>query len=173
MTISEHPRYNIELLSKHHNRKLFSCGSENLDYYLQQHAGQEIRKYIATTFILTEKECFDAIGYYTLASIAVDAGELPHAIAKKLPKYTLLPATLLARLAVDKAHQGQRLGELLIVDALRRSVKSSKEIASMAVIVDAKCDKALNFYKHYGFIQFPSYKYKLFLPMATAAKLFS
>jgi predicted GNAT family N-acyltransferase len=172
MTTSEHPLYNIELLTERHNRKSFSCGVEALDNYLQQHAGQEIRKYVATTFILTEKQNLDAIGYYTLASIAVDAGELPESIAKRLPKYPQLPATLLGRLAVAKKYQGQRLGELLIVDALRRSIKSSKEVASMAIIVDAKCDKILNFYKHYGFIQFSSYQNKLFLPMATAAKLF-
>jgi hypothetical protein len=60
-----------------------------------------------------------------------------------------------------------------MVDVLRRSLNSSMEIASMAVILDAKDSEAINFYKHYGFIQFPDCKNKLFLPMVTVAKLFS
>ena len=82
--------YSIELLSKHHNRESFSCGIEILDQYLQQHAGQEIRKYVATTFILTEKNFFEAIGYYTLASIAVDAGKLKNFPAVR----TVIAATI-------------------------------------------------------------------------------
>ena len=168
----ERALYNIEILSKHHDSKLFCSRVDALDKYLQQRAGQEIRKYVATTFVLTARDNSKVIGYYTLSSLAVDAGELPVNIAKKLPKYNLLPATLLGRLAVDKKYHGKKLGELLIVDALRRSINSSKEVASMAIIVDAKDDSAANFYKHYGFTQFSGYKNKLFMPMATIAKLF-
>lgn len=165
--------YKIELLAEFHQRDLFTCGIEVLDRYLKQQAGQEIRKHVATTFVLRAAESCEVMGYYTLSSLAIDVGELPENLSKKLPKYPLLPATLLGRMAIHKDHRGKGLGELLIIDALQRSVQSSKEIASMVVIVDAKDEKVAGFYQHYGFIPFLSYKHKLFLPMSTAIKLFA
>jgi hypothetical protein len=44
-------------------------------------------------------------------------GELPEAIAMNLPRYPLLPATLLRRLAVDECCRSQRLGRFLLMDA--------------------------------------------------------
>jgi len=170
--VSQHNAdYFIESLNETHDRKSFSCGVEALDRYFWQQAGQEARKHIAATFILVEMSTKKLAGYYTLSSIGIDVGELPEVITKKLPKYSLLPATLLGRLAVDINYKGKKLGELLLIDALKRSFKLSKEIASMAIMVDAKNEQAVNFYQHYGFIQFPKRTNKLFLPMATIASL--
>nr|WP_254445241.1 GNAT family N-acetyltransferase [Anabaena sp. UHCC 0204] len=87
----------------------------------------------------------------------------------KLPKYPQLPATLLGRLAVDKNHRQKGLGEMLLMDALYRSFHN--EIATIAVVVDAKDDKARSFYEHYQFIGFPDYSHRLFLMMETIAKM--
>ena len=65
------------------------------------------------------------------------------------------------------------MGELLLVDALRRALEMSSEIASAAVVVDAKDDNAHKFYQDFGFIPFPDSKKRLFLPMLTIEKLFS
>jgi len=83
----------------------------------------------------------------------------------------MVPATLLARLAVDKNHRGKGIGEFLLVDALYRSLTHSREIGSVAVVVDAKDDGARNFYRRYGFIQFHDQPYRLFIPMGTIEKL--
>ena len=165
------PSYFIEVLNSHHDRKSFSCGIEGLDRYLQQQAGQEARRHIAATFILIEINTNIIAGYYTLSSTGIDAGDLPEEMVKKLPRYPILPATLLGRLAVDKRYHGKRLGELLLIDALQRSLNLSNEIASMAVVVDAKNDQAINFYKRYSFIQFSQCQDKLFLSMATIKKI--
>ncbi|HAA30222.1 MAG TPA: GNAT family N-acetyltransferase [Cyanobacteria bacterium UBA8553] len=162
--------YLIEPLGSHHNRAVFSCGVEPLDVYFKRQAGQEARKRIAAPFVLIDKNSNTIAGYYTLSSIGINLGDLPPEITKKLPKYPLLPATLLGRLAVDKNYQGKKLGETLLLDALYRSLKN--EIASMAVVVDAKDDKARTFYEHYGFIRFPVFSYRLFLTMTTIDKLF-
>lgn len=118
---------------------------EPLDVYFKRQAGQEARKRIAATFVLLNKNSNMVAGYYTLSSIGINIGELPPEITKKLPKYPILPATLLGRLAVDKKYQGKKLGETLLMDALYRSLKN--EIASMAVVVDAKNEQACSFYE--------------------------
>jgi predicted GNAT family N-acyltransferase len=109
-------------------------------------------------------------GYYTLSQAGINLVDLPIEITKKLPKYPVVPATLLGRLAVDKKYQGKGLGEILLMDALQKSLQN--EIASMAVVVDAKDDNARSFYEHYQFIRFPDYPNRLFLPMTTIAKMF-
>jgi len=109
-------------------------------------------------------------GYYTLSSTAVKLAELPDNVARRLPRYPLVPATLLGRLAVDKRFQGQGYGRFLLADALLRAVRS--EIASFAVIVDAKDDAARRFYERESFLPLPEQPLKLFRPMTDIAKLF-
>jgi GNAT superfamily N-acetyltransferase len=92
-------------------------------------------------------------GYYTLSSTSVQLGELPEQTVRKLPKYPLVPATLLGRLAVDRRQQGKGYGRFLLADALYRAAQS--EIASFAVIVDAKDENARRFYERESFLPFP------------------
>lgn len=162
--------YLIEPLGSHHNRAVFSCGVEPLDVYFQRQAGQDARKRMAAPFVLIDKSCGAVAGYYTLSSIGINMSDLPTKISKKLPKYPIAPATLLGRLAVDKNYRGKGLGEILLMDALYKSLQN--EIASMAVVVDAKDDQARSFYEHYHFIRFPDYSHRLFLPMTLIEKMF-
>jgi len=89
---------------------------------------------------------------------------------RKLPGYPLVPATLLGRLAVDRRQQGKGYGRFLLADALYRAAQS--EIASFAVIVDAKDDSARRFYERESFLPFPDEPMKLFRPMADIRRLF-
>jgi predicted GNAT family N-acyltransferase len=114
-------------------------------------------------------------GYFTLSSASIPASHLPAETARKLklPRYPYLPATLLGRLAVDLSFRGLRLGELLLMDALRRALATSSEVASQFVIVDAKDGSTSEFYLRYGFLAFPETSRRLFLPMSTIEALFS
>jgi GNAT superfamily N-acetyltransferase len=167
------PEWVIEPLGDHHNREAFSCGNASLDRYLKEQAGQDLRRACATPFVLTPKRGGTSIlGYYTLSSFGIDVGELPHDVAKKLPRYPLIPSTLLGRLAVDRRYQGQGIGEFLLMDALHRVLVQSFEIAAAAVVVDAIDTGATKFYQHFGFVAFPSIAGRLFLPMKAVTSLF-
>lgn len=109
-------------------------------------------------------------GYYTLSSTSVNLAELPEQVARKLPRYPLVPATLLGRLAVNRRQQGKGYGRFLLADALYRIVRS--EIASFAVIVEAKDDNARRFYERESFLSLPDQPMKLFRPVADIEKLF-
>lgn len=159
----------VEVLGPQHDRNSFECGVEPLDRYLRTQAGQDARKNIAAPFVLVMPD--GAIGgYYTLSSTAVSVGEWPVETVRKLPRYPLIPATLLGRLAVDRRQQGRGYGRYLLADALLRSLSS--EIASFAVIVDAKDENARHFYERESFLPFPDQPMRLFRPMADIAGLF-
>lgn len=163
-------QYVIEQLDKHHKAD-FSCGIEQLDRYIKAQAGQDIKKHISVTYVLTEKSCSSVLGYYSISTIGIFPGELPDDLIKKLPKYPMLPGVLLARLAVDVKYKGKGFGGLLLLDALRRCLALSKQIGISAVIVEAKNEVASEFYKHFGFIAFLDNKSKLFMPLACLKKL--
>jgi GNAT superfamily N-acetyltransferase len=160
----------VEVLGSHHDRTRFDCGVEALDRYLKVQAGQEARKNIAAPFVLTLSDGIVA-GYYTLSATAVNVGDLPAQTMRKLPRYPLIPATLLGRLAIDRRHRGKGYGRFLLADALYRAARS--EIASFAVVVDVKNVDALRFYERESFVPFPDQPMKMSLPMANIAELFS
>ncbi len=142
-------RFQVIQLEVTHNRATFSCGSEPLDRYFQQQVTQDIRRRVTACFVALTSEQIVA-GYYTLASTSVPLTGLPDGTAKKLPRYPLVPAVRMGRLAVDQNFKGQGLGGALLADALHRAFVS--DIAAYAMLVDAKYDEAAAFYKHHGFI---------------------
>ncbi|MGO9274430.1 MAG: GNAT family N-acetyltransferase [Terriglobia bacterium] len=166
----ERPKFVIEPLGARHHRAAFSCGVAALDIYLHKQAGQDARRRVAAVFVMTADGRMIA-GYYTLSQYAIALDTVPDQIAKKLPKYPLVPATLLGRLAVSVAFRGQGLGEMLLMDALYRSLGGSRQLASVGVVVDAKEEAAAAFYRKYGFLELPQISKRLFLPMATVERL--
>jgi GNAT superfamily N-acetyltransferase len=163
--------FKIEPLGKNHDRAAFSCGSESLDQYLRNQAGQAVGKNLAAVFILTP-DGKKIAGYYTLSSYAVQLDEIPEEIGKKLTRMREVPATLLGRLARSVEFRGQGIGGVLLVDALKRALQNSAQVASWAVIVDAIDEEAAEFYRGYGFIPFPNQSNRLFLPMNSIQKMF-
>ena len=164
-------QYVVEPLGRHHDRAGFSCGSEALDRYLREQAGQDVRNYLAAVFVLVDLMARTIAGYYTLSATAVEARELPAALTRRLPRYPLLPAVLLGRLAVDTRYRGRGLGALLLTDALKRSLGLREQVGAMAVVVDAKDDAARAFYERFGFQRFRDEEFRLYAPMGTIARL--
>ena len=161
--------YITMLLDATHEKTYFSCGHAMLDNYIQKQAKQDIKGKLAACFVYTESSK-TILGYYTLSNSSIPRQILPDHLCKKLPKYKDLPVTLLGRLAIDLKHQGKKIGQLLLIDALKRSLDSSASIGSMAIIVDPIDENATAFYAKYGFIQLPDIG-RMFLPMSTIEKL--
>ena len=156
-------------LSPSHDREGFSCGVAALDNYLQRQASQDVRRHVAAVFVMVrEGQPQKVLGYYTLASYAVETSGLPDGTARKLPRYPTTPATLIGRLARVVDCPG--LGSLLLADALGRILANTREVASALVVVDAQDDVAADFYRKHGFIPFSGSARKLFLPMKTIAE---
>ncbi len=160
--------FRIEPLGAQHNRAGFSCGVEALDRYLKSQAGQDRRRGAASCFVAVNGQD-QLAGYYTLAMTSVALTDVTADMAKKLPRYPKIPATLLGRLAVDLRFRGQQLGHLLIFDAMSQMVAS--KIASAMLVVDAKDETAAAFYVKFGFRCLGAGRLQLFLPLHEIAAL--
>lgn len=156
----------IEALGASHQRKAFDCGDSSLNTYLQQYARQNVKHRINRVFVATDISAPQTIlGYYTLSAGSVRADDLPTEHKRRLPNYPV-PVALLGRLAVDQQHQGQRLGTILLADAVQRVEQASAVMAVYAIMVDALTPAAAEFYRQFGFIAFPGQPLKLFLPLS-------
>ncbi len=159
----------IAPLSPNHDKLAFSCGVDPLDRYLQTQATQDIRRRIANCFAATSANSNIIAGYYTFSAASVPMLDLPSETAKRLPRYPVVPAALIGRLAIDRQYRGRGLGAALLFDAIARAARA--DTAIFAVLVDAKDDAAAAFYRHHGFQPFAARPLTLFLPIGTVLKL--
>ncbi len=166
--------WTIERLAARHDRREFSCGNEQPDRYIREHAGQDARRHVAATSVaIAEPGQTRVCGYYTLSAFALDAGELPPEFIRKFPRYPRLPAALIGRLAVSSSERGRGLGKTLLMDALNRTYLQSPENLAVAfVVVDAIDADAVRFYRHFNFSPFADRTDRLCLPMSVIASLF-
>jgi GNAT superfamily N-acetyltransferase len=163
----------ISLLGSVHDREAFDCGVEPLNRFLKEYANRNAKANASRTFVATFPDDESKIaGYYTLAMAQLRHESIPESLSRKFPKYPI-PAALIARLAVDLKAQKKRLGETLLVHGLCRVAALSRtEIGCALVLVDAKDEGAVNFYKQYGFISQLDQPRSLYLPVDTIAELF-
>jgi len=156
-----------EALSREHDRTAFRSGVEVLDRYLRELALRDMRRRVAGCFVALD-DARAIVGFYTLAATSVAVDALPADLTKRLPRYPLVPAVLMGRLAVASEHQGKGLGRALIFDAAIRTDRL--RIGAFAIIVDAKDDRAVAFYKSTGFALIPGESRRLFVPVATTLR---
>ena len=156
----------IEKLSPHHERRSFDCGVEELNSYLQRYSSQHERKGIGRTYVTTEEGDVRVLGYYTISSSAVAFDIVPD----NLPRHPV-PVALVGRLAVDHTARRRRLGETLLVHALRSAQRAARIVGIYAVVVDAMDESAKSFYMKYGFEELTDDRLHLYLPMKAIERL--
>jgi len=164
--------YDVEPLdAARHDRESFSSGVPALDNYLKRQARQDAQKDLAVPYVLRAAHSPTILGFYTLSTAAIEPAALPVDAARRLPRYPTLPAIRIGRLAVDEHYQGQGLGRLLLIHALRQSLIIAQTIGVLAVVVDAKDAGATRFYEKHGFRHFADRDQNLYLLMATVRQL--
>ena len=159
----------IERLTARHARAEFDCGEEPLNRFLSTFARQKTDRDLGMTFVAVpaagERR---VLGYYTLLAGAV-AGEVM--AERDVASQHVVPVVRLARLAVDRQHQGQGLGKLLLLDALRRVQAVADEVGAYAVVVDALHERAGSFYRHCGFRPFLDNPLQLYMTLRAVRAL--
>jgi GNAT superfamily N-acetyltransferase len=164
------PTWNIERLDRGHLRDTFDSGNATLDDWLKRYATQFERRNLCRTFVATRPPAKTVLGYYAISNHAVGYESLATEQSKGLPRVDV-PVVLLGRLAVSQSEQGQGLGALLLIDALRRSLLLSEQLGIRAVEVDAIDDAARNFYIHFGFTPLQDDPNHLIIPIQAIRKL--
>jgi GNAT superfamily N-acetyltransferase len=163
--------YRLEPLGKHHDRAAFSCGVDSLDSYLKTQASQDMRRKANAVFVLVPADSPPAIaGYFTLCSYGIAPGSIPEEARTHLPRYPVVSATLIGRLAIGKDSQGKGLGSRLLAKALQKAHDNASVVGSSMVVVDAIDERAVRFYRAHGFLKLPE-SMRLVLPMRSISRI--
>jgi ribosomal protein S18 acetylase RimI-like enzyme len=137
--------------------------------YFHHQVGQDARRGLASCFVAVHVPDETICGYCTLSATSVMVDDVPPALARRLPRYPRIPATLLGRLAVDQHFRGRQIGRLLLYDAMTQTCRAA--IATTMLVVDPKDETAAAFYGRYGFLPFGAAHRQLYLPIQDIRKI--
>jgi len=156
-------------IRKQHDRAGFNCGDADLNLYLQKFARQNHESGGAKCFIAAPAATPARIlGFYTLSPASLEYSRTPALAKKGLGRYDV-PVFRLGRLAVDNAAQGRGLGGALLLRAAARCIRVAQDVGGVALLIDAKGDRAANWYESYGALRLEDAPRSLILPLAVAA----
>ena len=162
-----------EPIGRHHDRKSFDCGVEDLNAYLRRYARQNHESGGAKTFVaVSETEPARILGFYTISPGAIAFANVPETLTRKLGRYDV-PVFRLGRLAVDRSVQGQGLGGDLLLAAGVRALAVAAEVGGVALAIDAKDRSAVRWYERFGAVSLLDDPLKLILPLAVIAEAVS
>jgi len=110
----------------------------------------------ARVFVATLGDRATVVGYYAIAAAQVAPEDATARALKGQPRARPVPAILLARLAVDRSHQGMGLGRSLLQDVLLRCADAADAIGARILLVHAKHEAAKAWYMRYDFEESPT-----------------
>ena len=149
-----------------HGRATFTSGNPRIDSYFRQTVALDVKRGYAACYVLVEKSAARIAGFYTLSSHSIPLTALPHATARKLPRWPSIAAALIGWPGGDLQYQGQPIGAMLLADAITRL--GNAPVASHAICADAIDDAAATFYRDHQFQPFISRANGFYLPLKTA-----
>lgn len=138
----------------------FDCGQAALNQFLQRYALLNQKANSVQTYVCCKDN--EVVGFYSLTVGGVDTLEVPPRVVKGLARHPV-PVMILARLAVDRAHQGKGLGRALLKDALLRTLQAADIAGIRALLVHAKDEAAQRWYQEWEFEPSPTDPFHLFL----------
>ena len=138
----------------------FDCVENALNQFLQRYALVNQKANSAQTYVCCQGDV--VAGFYSLAVGSVDPEVAPPRVMKGLARHAV-PVMILARLAVDRQHQRQGLGQALLKDALLRTAQAADIAGIRCLLVHAKDDAARRWYEAWEFEPSPTDPHHLFL----------
>jgi len=149
-------------LFEEHETDGFDSGEPTLDDWLKRRARANQASGASRTYVVCEGK--RVVGYYALASGAVAQAGVPGRFRRNMPDP--IPVVVLARLAVDRSHQGRGLGRAMFGDAARRVAQAADTIGIRGIVVQAISEDARSFYVALGFDPCPAERMMLAITLA-------
>jgi len=163
------PAWHEEPISKKHDRSSFECGDASMNDFLQRYARQSHECGAAKTFLAIDNSDNKTIlGFYSLTPGALAYADAPETLRRGLARHDVAGFRL-ARLATDLRFQGQGLGGQLLAAAARRCLRAAAEVGGVVLIIDAKHDRAAQWYAGYGAVALSSRPLTLVMSLNTFA----
>lgn len=163
------PAWREEAIAKSHDRKAFDCGDSAMNDFLRRYARQSHEQNASKTFCAVDVDAPNRVlGFYTLAPSAVAHGDVPASMTKGLAQHEV-SGFKLARIATDVTVAGRGLGGQLLAAAALRCLRIASEAGGVLLIIDAKGERAAQWYATYGAEPLESRPLALVMPLATFA----
>jgi GNAT superfamily N-acetyltransferase len=167
--LSDLPDWAEAPVSRVHNRAAFDCGDLDLNRYLQNQARQNHDRGISKTYVACPHLAPQTVlGFYSISPTEIDQNHLPAEIRMG---HHPMPGYRLGRLAVDLSVQGQDLGGALLLAAAKRCLVVTREVGGAILVIDAKNNRAAEWYCKFGALRFHDNALTLILSLKTAANL--
>lgn len=165
--MSAEPIFGPEPLAATHQVDEFDSGVASLNDYLALRALSDQSAGKSRTYVVTRGQ--RVIGFFSIAVAGVEPADATARAAKGQGSQPI-PAILLARLAVDLQERGKRIGEALLIEALRKSIAASEIAGARIVLAHALDENARNFYVKYGFEASPCHDLHVMILMKDVKK---
>jgi GNAT superfamily N-acetyltransferase len=161
--------WNEAPIGKHHDRAAFDCGDSDLNLYLQKFARQNHESGGAKCFVAAPADTSARVlGFYTLSPASIEYARTPALAKKGLARYDV-PVFRLGRLAVDRTVHGRGLGGALLLRAADRCIRVAQDVGGVALLIDAKSERAARWYQSYGALPLLDAPLSLVSSLAAAA----
>jgi GNAT superfamily N-acetyltransferase len=156
-----------EPISRKQDRETFDCGEEALNEFLRRHARKSHELGGSKTFLaVDDADGKTILGFYSVSPASIEYARTPKIVRRGLARHDV-PAFRLARLAVDLKVQGHGLGGQLLLSAGKRCLLAAAEVGGVAMLIDAKNERAAAWYARYGALRLLDAPLSLLLPLAT------
>jgi GNAT superfamily N-acetyltransferase len=160
-----------------HDRTAFSCGVDQVDNYFKKTANKlQKAGNVRVSVLLDASDVL--LGFYAVNAHSVDYADLPKKYARTRPAHGSIPAAYISMLGVDQKYQGNGLGGVILIEALKKLAKASEAIGIAVVLLDVpNCgdeevtNRRLALYQDYGFAPLQSLPFRLFMPIPNAQTL--
>jgi hypothetical protein len=106
------------------------------------------------------------LGFYSVAPGALAYADRPELLRRGLARHAV-PGFRLARVATHIRLQGKGLGGQLLAAAGRRCLRVAAEIGGLVLIIDAKNERAAEWYVGYGAVPLINKPLTLVMSLAT------
>ncbi|EGJ51768.1 acetyltransferase [Desulfocurvibacter africanus] len=161
------PAWHEEPIARTHDREAFDCGEAALNEFLRQHARKSHQQGGAKTFLaIDDRDGRTILGFYSVSPASIAYERTPELVKRGLARHDV-PVFRLARLAMDRSVQGRGLGGQLLLAAGRRCLLAASQAGGVALLIDAKNERAAAWYAGYGAVPLLDAPLSLLMPFKT------
>jgi hypothetical protein len=161
------PAWREVAIDKMHDRASFDCGEPALNDFLKTHARQAHERGASKTFVATPlAEPKTVWGFYNLSPASLEFDHAPEIVRRAPGRYDV-PGFRLGRLATAIGVQGSGLGGLLLLCAARRCIAAAEHVGGTVLFIDAKSERAAQWYERYGAVRLVDTPRSLVVALAT------
>ena len=163
------PSWREEAIAKSHDRQSFDCGDPEMNDFFRRYARQSHEQNASKTFCAIDASIpMRVLGFYTIAPCSVAHEGVPASMTKGLAQHEV-SGFKLARIATDITVSGHGLGGQLLAAAALRCLRTASEVGGVLLIIDAKGERAVQWYASYGAEPLANQPLTLVMPLATFA----